>query len=380
MKMQTVPLCTLRGHAGNSVSSVCFINEYKLASCESKSGTLILWDLERFRVLQRIQGDGSGGLYVGKIQSEHECLLYQQRDKISLYDVNDMQVTKRMNTNAVGFCKATICDSYVFFPSQPSNAPLEIKIWDAFIDPLASSIVTFTVVESSPNTKATSKLGMMTSLSVLERGKSLYVMCCGMESGDIFLTTFTLNSVEQQRLRTITCIHRCSISVGTEPVLCIDLAVSASSSIDDFGNSVVGIAGIAGDAAEVANKKDQGTIFIFNLSSPSDFSDAILCKIRKRLETCPIGDPTLSGKPGVGCCTFRSDGKLFAVGGWDKRTRIFSRGGKLLRIMKGHNNSIVDMEWQPTRRLCYKDQFMTQPSRLVTAGGDGRICFWDVEL
>ena len=71
-------------------------------------------------------------------------------------------------------------------------------------------------------------------------------------------------------------------------------------------------------------------------------------RIRAKVGTCKIANEISSqGKPGVGVCKFRPDRKVFAVGGWDKCIRIFSRtSAKLLSVLRGPNvGSISSLDW-----------------------------------
>jgi WD40 repeat protein len=95
-------------------------------------------------------------------------------------------------------------------------------------------------------------------------------------------------------------------------------------------------------------------------------------RLRARVSTCEIGGPDDSlrgGKPGVAVCRFRPDGRVFAVGGWDRRVRIFDRTGEAapLAILKGHSASVTAIDWAPN-----------SPSTgfLATGAGDGRISIW----
>ena len=78
------------------------------------------------------------------------------------------------------------------------------------------------------------------------------------------------------------------------------------------------------------------------------------------------------GKPGVALCRFRpGDGRIFAVGGWDKRLRIFDRSAAAksapLAILRGHIQSVNAMDWAPDA---------AESGLLATGASDGRIYVW----
>ena len=95
-------------------------------------------------------------------------------------------------------------------------------------------------------------------------------------------------------------------------------------------------------------------------------------KVRKRLSTCPVKNESLMAKTGVACCKFENNGRMFAVGCWDNRARVFSRSGKLLSVMKGHKQSINCLDWKPhvTDRK--------SSSILATGGAEGHISLWKI--
>ena len=79
-----------------------------------------------------------------------------------------------------------------------------------------------------------------------------------------------------------------------------------------------------------------------------------------------------NGKPGVNICRFRPDGRVFAVGGWDRRVRIYSRtNAKLVRILKGtHLSSVTTLDWVRS-----EDDLMSD-GVLASGSEDGTISLW----
>eukprot|EP00957_Ditylum_brightwellii_P138437 10551884-Ditylum_brightwellii.AAC.1 len=92
--------------------------------------------------------------------------------------------------------------------------------------------------------------------------------------------------------------------------------------------------------------------------------------IRNKVSTCEIGQESAGGKPGVSTARFRPDGRMFAIGGWDKRLRIYGRAqGNLLAILKGHEDSVNAVDWAEDSNVS---------GVLATGSGDGRILLWRV--
>ena len=159
-----------------------------------------------------------------------------------------------------------------------------------------------------------------------------------------------------------------------DPVLCMDIVSSFSRHKTKQGGSsasLVALVGCAGEADDLSElpEHEQGTITTIKLNlteSSQDKSKTSVMKatIRAKTRTCSIES---GGKVGVSICRFRPDGRLFAVGGWDHRLRLFGRtSSKPLAILRGHENSVTAMDWAGNSALS---------GLLATTGaGDCRIC------
>lgn len=365
---------TLRGHAGNSISSVCFLDHDLLASCESKNGTLLLWDVSKRKVVHNLscsgiaeESVGRGGLSISKCVEEDGALnrfIYQRRSEISLYDMQTMEVIHSIKTGTLGFCKAVSKCNLVFYPVNDTcdgRHSAFFKVWDLRCDP-NTKVMKLSAVSARGNDEV--NYGMLNSLGVI-RNTNDFVVACGMESGDILYHSLSYgnSSAPSQTLS-----PSCCLSVGREPVLCLDLTKS-----EETENSIVGVAGMASmnpDELDSKNNGDSGTIITFKIKPAS--AGLMSAKVRKRLSTCPVNNESLMAKTGVACCKFENNGRMFAVGCWDNRARVFSRSGKLLSVMKGHKQSINCLDWKPhvTDRK--------SSSILATGGAEGHISLWKI--
>jgi len=204
------------------------------------------------------------------------------------------------------------------------------------------------------------------------------------------------------------------ISLGKNPILSVDMYPSFDETIigdrdnndtvrDQVENtidkanssrSLITIAGMAADAADLLDlqENERGTVAVLKATliddneqgqghhrtgssydSNTNMSSRIKARIRARVGTCKLSqDASYMGKPGVGICRFRPDGKVFAVGGWDRRVRIYSRtSAKLLSVLRGPNeDSLTALDW------AIGDKELVQSGVLAAGSGDGKIALW----
>lgn len=361
------PKMTLRGHGGSSVSSLCFLRKNLLLSCDSsEEGCLTLWNIDSRRIITKLNCksgsdengiNNGGGLFVGRFSTCSDKFIYQQRNGLSVYDIEAMQKVSFVETDTLGFCQATTCDNLVIFPDSLPNRSSSFNIWDHRCD--QSTVKKFAAFGEDTD----EKYGMLSSLSAVIHGNNLDV-ACGTESGAILYHSLTYSPTTVGVASSVS-----ALSVGIDPVLGIDLVPSG----DDGSSSAVGVAGVAGDAIEIAQKikpEDRGTIVTFKVKPTYDGSQIkSTLKMRQRINTCEVGSMAAGGKPGVACCKFRNDGRIFATGGWDRRIRVFSRSGKSLAILKGHSDSVTCLDWNPWIH-----------HMLATGSADSRISLWDVSF
>ena len=76
------------------------------------------------------------------------------------------------------------------------------------------------------------------------------------------------------------------------------------------------IVGMAGNVEDLQGlpEAEQGTVAVVKCTLEPTLS----AKLRSRVGTCSL---TSGGKPGVDVSRFRPDGRLFAIGGWDKENK-----------------------------------------------------------
>lgn len=179
----------------------------------------------------------------------------------------------------------------------------------------------------------------------------------------------------------------CSTMLGKDPVLCMDIVSSYSQgspliAIEEEDHltkqertsaSLVAVAGCAGDADDLLElpEHEQGTVSTIkvrltaNSSQDASKTSSMKATIRSKTRTCTIES---GGKVGVSICRFRPDGRVYAVGGWDHRLRLFGRtSSKPLAILRGHDRSVTAMDWAGNSALS---------GLLATGAGDCRICIW----
>jgi WD40 repeat protein len=241
---------------------------------------------------------------------------------------------------------------------------------------------------------------MTTSLALcLQESTNNIVLGCGMENGSaLFYDLGALGrgrdpwwiepGKEAVNDHNIDPRFMCSTSLGNDPILCMDLVSSRSADMcpeimEDNSHyssktkaaSLVAVGGCAGDANALSElpENEQGTVSTIKVKladdSATDSANASIMRasVRSKTRTCSIDS---GGKVGVSICQFRPDGRIFAVGGWDHRLRLFSRtSSKPLAILRGHDESVTAIDWASNAALS---------GLLATGAGDGRICLWRV--
>lgn len=389
-----------------------------LASCHV-DGSCKLWDLATRRCkVNDIFSDcprGAPGLAirrlgVGNADWSNE-FLYQTRDHLGTVTLHDLNrpctPLLQIHTRSSTFCAISPCHIGVEPPVEgasigghrhlvalPTEEHSVAIVRDLRCDPRGNPAWRVSVGDEYINYGTRRKYGMLTSLALcLQERTNTVVLGCGMENGSALF--YDLGAIGRGRhpwwaengneevndpstsIETA-CDPRfmCSTSLGKEPVLCIDLVSSRSAEqcpAEVFvpSSSMVAVAGCAGDADALSElpEKEQGTVSTIKVKLADDLPDGSFMRasIRSKARTCSIES---GGKIGVSISRFRPDGRIFAVGGWDHRLRLFSRtSSKPLAILRGHEDSVTAIDWANNAALS---------GLLATGAGDGRICLWRV--
>ena len=329
-----------------------------------KNGDALLWDCGRQTKIATITGKGAG-MAVKRIEGDQTLFLYQTRDPsgtVAIHSLDrvgashELSVVRTYETYSATFCQAAPCRGSSHLLALPSRQESTAMVVDDR-DPQP-------IFATSPISNA----GMVTSLAMSMTNSERPILACGMESGSVIFHDFASG-------RSVT---RGECHLTRDPILALDLAPSEShgeKSTDPQQDSVVAVAGMAGDIVEVAELPQdvQGRVALLKATvTSSDDTDLSSWKIRTRarLSTCRVDEETSFGKPGVAICRFRPhDARIFAVGGWDNRVRLFDRSkGTPMGILRGHAGSVNALDWAPDA---------ANSGLLATAGGeDSCISFW----
>ncbi len=343
-----------------------------LLSCH-KNGDALLWDCAQRNILATIHNNGTGaGMAVKRIDGSNGTFLYQTRDPKGTVTIHSLSragtgnltdsIVREYETYSATFCQAAPCRGDFHLMALPSRQESTAIVMDDR-DPVP-------IYQTSP----LANHGMVTSLAMTTTASGKPILACGMESGSVLFHDFSSGISATN--------GECKLT--KDPILALDLAPSESISCDSIAtnslstkksSSVVAVAGMAGDTIEVADlpQAEQGRVALFRATSASiteTSKDEWEFRTRARLSTCRVDNETSFGKPGVAICRFRpGDARIFAIGGWDNRVRLFERSkGAPMGILRGHSGSVNSLDWAPDADTS---------GLLVTAGGeDCSISFW----
>ena len=417
--------------AGTSAAAAVCLRGSLMASSHA-NGCALIWDLGTRRVVSQFADGGSRGpglamrrmgdgcVHNDNSQSRVGChrFFYHSRGKEGLVSVHDTQPNGSIDTlvhyktRCRTFCAASSCSSGGsegrHLLALPTRDECTAAVVDIRVDPTSQPVF---VIHGAALAGAASgaseewrKHGMLTSLSLcgtssnsetIDWSSSGPILACGMESGSVFFHDLAMpgrammdsqpefdGKIAQRHRPTmgwdddnsftyLTPPH-CSVSLGRDPVLALDIAASSVSQEEDSRGAVIAVGGCAGDQDDLAAKplEEQKTVGVIKATfDRSQHDSALKARIRSRIQTCSIGENTARGKPGVGTCRFRPDGRMFAVGGWDKRLRVFSRaaGAAPLALMRAHIDSVTAIDWAPD---------CATSGILATGSEDGQIAIW----
>jgi WD domain, G-beta repeat len=396
----------------------CLKNQL-LAVCTVEGDTPI-WDLGSHQRIGTLASNRGPGLSLSRVADK---ISYHTRDlegTVSLYDplhslsINHdrgqiaMTGIASIQTASRTFCKASPCQGQPNLVGLPSEDDQTVTVRDWRVPPTSSPVVSMHAALGVTRTwdyASTRKYGMLTSIAFLDMSsvlppaststfiKSLSippltstcrpVLACGMENGSIYYHDLAMTRSGIGIYNGLDSLSTTSISLTQDPVLSLDMANSELPSHSTATASTVTIAGLASDILAQGNlsESERGTVALVKSTLRDGQWSS---RIRARLATCSINEMS-AGKPGVNLCRFRPDGRIFAVGGWDKRLRIFSRissdtkrtssspssssssSGSLLAILKAHTASVSAVDWAPDA---------DKSGLLATGASDGQVCVW----
>ncbi|KAL7439751.1 hypothetical protein ACHAXH_004783 [Discostella pseudostelligera] len=352
-----------------------------LASCHI-DGSVKLWDLATRRCrMNDIFSEcprGAPGLAIrrlgiGSADGSNE-FLYQTRDRLGTVTFHDLNRPSTplltLHTHSTTFCAISPCHigaeppvegasiggarHLVALPTEEHSVAI---VRDLRCNPQDNPAWRVAVgddyISSMYGTRR--KYGMTTSLALcLQESTNNIVLGCGMENGSaLFYDLGALGrgrdpwwiepGKEAVNDHNIDPRFMCSTSLGNDPILCMDLVSSRSAEMCPE---------IMEDNSHYSSKTKAASLVAVG-------------GFRSKTRTCSIDS---GGKVGVSICQFRPDGRIFAVGGWDHRLRLFSRtSSKPLAILRGHDESVTAIDWASNAALS---------GLLATGAGDGRICLW----
>jgi WD40 repeat protein len=332
-------------------SSFAALSNRLLASCHV-SGESYLWDLGRQKIILADIASNRTGPGLAIRRTADDRFLFHTRDPdgiVSVHSVDreDCPIVAQFETFSQTFCQAAPCTgdpNLLAVPCRQDKHAMVVDIRDRIP-------VTEIPIQSH---------GMLTSLAMSTcSGTGRPILACGMESGSIFFHDFT--STHQS--------FKVESKLSKDPILAMDLAIAGMSTSYET-SSVVAIAGMAGDAAEEQElpESQQGRVALLKASYDPTMPNWNV-RVRARISTCSINDDALDGKPGISICRFQpGDARLWAVGGWDHRVRLFERStGKPMAILRGHTTSVNALDWAPDAN---------RSGLLASSGGGDSIYVW----
>lgn len=377
-----------------------------LGTCHA-NGDNYLWDLGQRRILQEITVNRGPGLVLRRlvdddpINKDDSRFFYQTRDSkgtISLHHLDASSTRERngislgvssvaqLETKSQTFCAAAPCRGNPNLVVMPCEEHSFAIVRDWRVPSHNSPVAIFHGVQgigkgreqlfSSSSFQKVREHGMLTSLAMSESNTHA-IIACGMESGAVvFHDLAMLNGTRSDSEKVG--YEPCRLSLSTDPILSLDVTPTFHSKLQETWFAVGGMAGNAEDLEELP-EPDRGRVAVIKASLKH--SGELQAQVRTRLSTVNGGSvqgsdtskehqSIVSGnntKPGVAVCRFRPDGYIFAVGGWDRRLRIFDSQGTALAILRGHTDSVHAMDWS-------NDAAIT--GLLATGSSDGRVHIW----
>ncbi|GKY95611.1 hypothetical protein MPSEU_000522400 [Mayamaea pseudoterrestris] len=355
-----------------------------------RDGRTLLWDLGRQRVVSTTSMLMNRGPVTLLRRNDAtfrsaQSLLFQTRDEqgtVSLHDATQLNIPllNSVATKSLTFCAACPCNHNSNLVVLPDHVDSVATVRDWRLSGSNQPIVAI------QNSDAENINGMLMSLGFSETttvASGRPILACGMESGrvlfyDLAMPSMPLMSSQATFSQSCLLTSSSSLQLGRDPVLSLDMTPARDStfgqSASGHAEGVVTIAGLAADRDDLAGitEEQSGTVAVMKAIRSGESDKTLQARVRSRRATChKSNDPTslVAGKPGVSLCRFRPDGRIFAVGGWDKRLRLYDRADSAapLAIMRGHADSVNAIDWAPDA---------ADSGILATGADDGRILIW----
>lgn len=368
------------------------------------NGECHIWDLYRRSIVESISSskDVRGpGLTVRNLTSNDQStssvdtrFFFQTRDEsgtISLHDwgcSTKLKTVQTINCYSQSFCCAAPCQGNMNLIAIPCQEHSYVMVRDWRVPSSHHPVAYFHGGSGEdednsfayPGPTAHTKYGMVTSLAMVE-DDSVTLIACGMENGSV-----VYHDLSMLHKKSKYSYEPCEISLGADPILSLDMVSSklavSDLEIDQQTHSYVSVVGMAGNEEDLIDlpQCDRGRIAVLKTSlCPNLKGDAMLqVRMRCRISASDKSSlPTttteiLNRKPGVGICRFRPDGRIFAVGGWDKRVRIYDRRSNNrpdvpIALLRGHDESVNTLDWSPDAAIS---------GLIATGSSDGQVHVW----
>jgi WD40 repeat protein len=309
-----------------------------------RNGSTLLWDLGQQRQQSSAVFMNRGPVTmlrrIDETARQSQALMFQTRDDkgtVSLHDAQQLQFTtiNTCETYSKTFCAACPCNNHSNLVALPDRQDSVAVVRDWRLPCTAKPVVVL------HNSTEENNNGMLMSLGFSNSSRQSLgrpILACGMESGKVLWYDLAMASKPLETSHFTSTIDdlsspSCSLTLGRDPVLALDVMPSkmATSSCDGDKPATDGVVAIAGLAAHrddltLTADVNKGTVALLKATRSIDsIGDALQARVRVRRPTCHTDDieSVGAGKPGVGLCRFRPDGRIFAVGGWDRRLRSY---------------------------------------------------------
>lgn len=264
---------------------------------------------------------------VTSVQKHEETLYTQQKGgQIHSWTLSNKGYTLESSstTNHTGYCRTEcIPDSNFLLSPLDKNSIVVLDMLD-----LTKVIATLTPSEEATTSETvtidTNQLGNIMCLKHIPVGDQDYVLAC-YESGD-----FATWDLRTQKIVNCKRFEECPMTV--------DYDAATNRGIYGGPSDKLGVFGYQRNTMEIIKKSD------------------ILLK-----------------NPGVNCVKIRNDRKVFSVGGWDGRIRIYSWSSlRPLAVLSDHKAAVADIAHSMGRVSLWNSPIMG------VAGQDGHISLWDL--